>query len=50
MKLFRMACCDLVDPNPLGHELFKVRNHLLPNRNRSWFAACPIALNVVVYP
>jgi hypothetical protein len=24
VKLFGMACGDLVDPNTLGHELFKV--------------------------
>jgi hypothetical protein len=28
VKLFGVACGDLVDPDPLGHELFKVRNHL----------------------
>ena len=33
MKLLRMACCDLVDPDPLGHELFKVRHHLLPTQD-----------------
>jgi hypothetical protein len=24
VKLFRMACGDLVDPDPLGHEFFEV--------------------------
>jgi hypothetical protein len=24
VKLFRVACGDLVDPDPLGHELFEV--------------------------
>jgi hypothetical protein len=33
MKLFRMACCDLVDPDPLGHELYKVRHHVLPTQD-----------------
>ena len=33
MKLLRMACCDLVDPDPLGHELYKVRHHLLPTQD-----------------
>ena len=33
MKLFRMACGDLVDPDPLGHEFFKVRHHLLPTQD-----------------
>jgi hypothetical protein len=39
VKFFGMACGDLVDPNTLGHELFKVGHHLLPNRNRGRFAA-----------
>jgi hypothetical protein len=38
----------LVDPDPLGHELFKVRYHLLPNRNRSWLAAFPLPLDVTI--
>jgi len=33
MKLFRMACGDLIDPDPLGHELFKVRHHLIPTQD-----------------
>ena len=43
-----VACGDLVDPDPLGHELFEVRYHLLPNRNRSWFAAFPLTLDVTI--
>jgi hypothetical protein len=48
VKLFGMACCDLVDPDPLGHELFKVGYHLLPNRNRGRFAAFPLTLDVTI--
>jgi hypothetical protein len=43
-----MTSRDLVDPDPLGHELFKVRNHLLPNSNRGRFAAFPLPLDVTI--
>jgi hypothetical protein len=43
-----MTSRDLIDPDPLGHELFKVRYHLLPNRNRGRFATGSMALDVVV--
>ena len=33
VKLFRVACCDLVDADPLGHELYKVRHHVLPTQD-----------------
>jgi len=48
VKLYGVACGELVDPDPLGHELFEVRHHLLPNRNRGWFATGSMALDVVV--
>jgi hypothetical protein len=43
-----MACGDLVDPDPLGHELFEVRYHLLPNRDGGWLAAFPLTLDVTI--
>jgi hypothetical protein len=49
VKLFGMTSRDLIDPDPLGHELFEVRHHLLPNRNRGWFAACPMAVSPTQY-
>ena len=38
VKLYGVACGELVDPDPLGHELFQVGHHLLPNRNRGRFS------------
>ena len=48
VKLFGMACRNLVDPDPLGHELFKVRYYLLPNRNRGRFATLAVAFDVAM--
>jgi hypothetical protein len=43
-----VACGDLVNPDPLGHELFEVGYHLLPNSNRGRFAAFPLPLDVTI--
>jgi len=48
VKLFCMPRSDLVDPDSLGHELFKVRHHLLPNRNRGRFATLAVAFDVAI--
>jgi len=48
VKLFRVACRDLIDPDPLGHELFEVRNYLLPNRDGGWLATLAMAFDVAI--
>jgi len=44
----RVACGDLIDPDPLGHEFFEVGYYLLPNRDRGRFAAFPLTLDVTI--
>ena len=48
VKLFRVARSDLVDPDPLGHELFEVRYHLRPNRDGGWLATLAMACDVAI--